>query len=295
MKIKKEFYIAFILNLIFSVIELIGGILTGSIAIISDAVHDFGDATSIGTSLLLEKKSEKKADDKYTLGYARFSVLGGLITTVILIVGSGMVIYNAILRIISPVSIHYDGMLILAGAGLIINFFATLFTHGGKSINQKAVFLHMLEDVLGWAIILVGALVMHFTNFYLLDPILSILVALIILLTSIKNLNEIFAILLMKKPKEVNVEEVKSHVLSVEGVLKIEYANFWTMDGEDAFANMKILITEQNCKIKNKVKQELYNHGFSHITIETEIPTDITLEIPQNKSSHHKAHCHHHH
>ena len=123
MKTEKNIFIAFLLNLLFSIVEIIGGIFTGSIAIISDAVHDFGDATSIGLSYLFEKKSKKKPDELYTYGYARYSVLGGLITVVILLIGSGIVIYNAIDRFINPVSINYNNMLILAVIGLIVNLF----------------------------------------------------------------------------------------------------------------------------------------------------------------------------
>ena len=165
MKTEKNIFIAFILNLIFSVIEIVGGVITGSIAIISDAIHDFGDATSIGASFFLEKKSKLQPDETYTYGYARFSVLGGVITSFILLIGSGLVIYNAVMRIINPIIINYDGMIILAVVGVVINSLATYFTHGGHSINQKAVNLHMLEDVLGWIVILVGAVIMRFTSF----------------------------------------------------------------------------------------------------------------------------------
>jgi len=101
MKTKRKIFIAFILNLLFAIFEFFGGIITGSIAIMSDSIHDFGDATSIGTAFILEKLSDKKPNNKYTFGYARFSVLGGIITTLILLISSVIVIYNAILRIIA--------------------------------------------------------------------------------------------------------------------------------------------------------------------------------------------------
>ena len=160
MKTEKNIFIAFILNLSFAVFELFGGLFTGSVAIISDSIHDIGDAASIGISYFLEKKSKKQPDEKYTYGYMRFSVIGGVITTLILLLGSLIVIYNAVLRLISPTAINYDGMIIFAVVGVVVNFCAAFFTRHGDSINQKAVNLHMLEDVLGWIVVLAGAVVL---------------------------------------------------------------------------------------------------------------------------------------
>lgn len=179
MKSVKNIFGAFILNLIFSLFELIGGLYTGSIAIFSDAFHDFGDALSIGISYFLEKKSERKPDDKYTYGYVRYSVMGSLIMTIILITGSILVIWEAIKRIINPVTINYNGMLLIAIIGFIINLFATYFTKDGNSLNEKVVNLHLLEDVLGWFLVLIGAILMKLMDISLLDPILSLIVALL--------------------------------------------------------------------------------------------------------------------
>ena len=159
MKSEKRILAAFILNLAFSLIEFAGGIFTGSVAIISDAVHDIGDAASIGISYFLERKSKKQPDDTYTYGYSRYSVIGSVITTLILMFGSVMVIYNAALRIINPIKINYNGMIGFAVVGVLVNFTAAFFTREGHSLNQKAVNLHMLEDVLGWMVVLVGALI----------------------------------------------------------------------------------------------------------------------------------------
>ena len=190
MKTEKNILFAFIINLIFSIFEFAGGIFTGSVAIISDAIHDIGDATSIGIAFFLEKKSKKQPDEKYTYGYARYSVIGSVITTLILLFGSIMVIYNAIEKIINPSDINYNGMIVFALVGVSVNFIAALLTKEGNSLNQKAVNLHMLEDVLGWLIVLIGAIVMRFTDLSIIDPLMSIGVAIFILISSIKNLKE---------------------------------------------------------------------------------------------------------
>ena len=164
MKTQRNILIAFLLNFGFSIFELFGGIFTGSVAILSDAVHDVGDAASIGASYFLEKKSKKQPDEIYTYGYARYSVVGSVITTLILLVGSVLVVWNAVERILHPVEIDYNGMILFAVVGVVINFCAAFFTREGDSLNQKAVNLHMLEDVLGWLVVLIGAVVMRFTD-----------------------------------------------------------------------------------------------------------------------------------
>ena len=207
MKTEKNILIAFLLNLSFSIFEFVGGIFTGSVAILSDAIHDIGDAMSIGVSYFLEKKSKKQPDDTYTYGYARFSVIGSVITTLILLFGSLAVIYNAIIRIINPVEINYNGMIIFAVVGVVVNFCAAYFTREGDSLNQKAVNLHMLEDVLGWVLVLIGAVVMRLTDFVYLDPIMSICLAVFIIINALKNLIEVANVFLEKAPKEATYEK----------------------------------------------------------------------------------------
>lgn len=301
MKTERKIFIAFLLNLFFSALEFVGGIFTGSIAIISDAIHDFGDATSIGASFFLEKKSKKRPDNDYTYGYARFSVLGGLVTIIILLIGSGIVIYNAVMRFINPIEINYDGMIILAVVGLLVNSLATYFTHGGHSINQKAVNLHMLEDVLGWVVILIGAIVMRFTNFYLLDPILSILVASYVLYHSLKGLKEITDIFLIKKPKNIDIAEIKEHVLEIDGVIDAHHIHVWTIDGENAYATLHVVCNGYDEHIKRAVKEELKEHGIVHATVEVEIvgedcsETECIVDHGEDHIHTHAHTCPHHH
>ena len=207
MKTEKNILIAFILNLVFSLFELLGGIFTGSIAILSDSLHDIGDALSIGISYFLEKKSKQPSDNKYTYGYIRYSVLGGIITTMILFVGSILVIYESIKRLIDPIEVHYNGMIIFAIFGVIVNSLASYFTKEGDSINQKAVNLHMLEDVLGWIVVLIGSILMKFTDIVYIDSILSILVALFIFINTFSNLKTIIDLFLEKTPDNIDIKK----------------------------------------------------------------------------------------
>ncbi len=300
MKTERNILIAFLLNLGFSIFEFIGGIFTGSIAIVSDAVHDIGDAISIGLSYFLEKKSKKSPDKQYTYGYARYSVIGGLVTTVILLVGSIFVIYNAIGRFIEPRDINYDGMLIFAVVGVVVNLFAAFFTHGDGSINQRAVNLHMIEDVLGWIVVLIGAFVMKITDFAFIDPLMSIGVAIFIFVNAIGNLKEVTDLFLEKTPKDVDIDEIKEHIEEIEGVVGVHHIHVWSMDGQNNYATMHIVTDEEGSEIKARVREELKEHGIVHATLEIEkfgeecCEKECHIEHDEHQHTHHH-HTHHHH
>lgn len=297
MKTEKNILIAFILNLIFSVFEFIGGIFTGSVAIVSDAIHDIGDAASIGISYFLEKKSKQKPDSKYTYGYVRYSVIGSVITTLILLFGSVSVIYNAVHKIFNPTEINYNGMIIFAVVGAVVNFGAAYITREGDSLNQKAVNLHMLEDVLGWIVVLIGAVVMRFTDFSIIDPLMSIGVALFILINATKNLKEVLDLFLEKTPSGIDVEEIKEHICSINGVLDAHHIHIWSMDGQSNFATMHIVTNSDAHKIKELIREELAEHGIVHATLELEAEGEhcheknCDMKINSNSGHHH----HHHH
>ncbi len=297
MKADKKILIAFILNLSFSVFEVIGGVYTGSVAILSDALHDMGDAASIGIAYFLEGKSKRQPDSRYTYGYGRYSVLGGFITTAILLFGSLAVVAGAVRRIINPAEINYNGMIILAVLGVIINLIAARVTHSGDSVNQKAVNLHMLEDVLGWMVILVGAVIMRFTDFSLIDPIMSIGVAIFILISALKNLKEIADIFLEKSPEETDADELKTHLTALEGVKDVHHIHLWTISGKGTYATMHIVCQGDFSSVKAKVREELREHGIVHAALETENENEhceakhCTIEETSLGGHHH----HHHH
>lgn len=299
MKTAKNILIAFLLNLAFSIFEFIGGLWTGSVAIISDAIHDIGDAASIGISFFLEKKSKKQPDETYTYGYARYSVIGSVITTLILLFGSVMVIYNAAIRIIHPTEIHYNGMIVFAVVGVIVNFGAALVTREGDSLNQKAVNLHMLEDVLGWIVVLVGAIVMRFTDFYIIDPLMSIGVAVFILIHAIQNLKQVIDLFLEKTPHGIDVQEIKEHLGGIEGVMDVHHIHVWSMDGQTNYATMHIVASGDHHQIKEAVRKELREHGIGHVTLELEQEGEHCHEehchVDTTPSSGHHHHHHHHH
>ena len=294
MKTEKNILIAFILNISFSIFEFIGGLITNSISILSDSIHDLGDAISIGISYFMERKSKKPADSKYTYGYIRYSVLGGVITTTILLVGSIFVIIGAIKRIINPVDVNYKGMILFAIIGVILNFIAAYVTREGDSINQKAVNLHMLEDVLGWIVVLVGAIIMNYTDIKILDPIMSLGVAIFILINAIKNLKKVLDLFLEKTPEDIDIDELKEHLLKINGIDDIHHIHIWSMDGYNNYATMHIVSKDKNTdKIKKEIREELEEHNICHAILETE--NEICDDKECNTNLKHPEHHHHHH
>ncbi|MBO5731794.1 MAG: cation transporter [Treponema sp.] len=283
------------LNFAFSVFECVGGIFTGSVAIVSDAIHDMGDAVSIGISYFLEKKSKQQPDENYTYGYARYSVFGSVITTVILLFGSIMVIFNAVNRIINPVEIDYNGMIVFAIIGTAVNIAAAFFTRDGTSLNQKAVNLHMIEDVLGWIVVLLGAIVMKFTDFTLIDPIMSIGVAVFILVHAITNLKDAMELFLEKTPHGITVKEIREHIARLDGILDVHHIHIWSIDGQAHYATMHIVTNADAHQIKEKVRAEAQEHGISHVTLELESEGEHCHEKNCSVTFTTHAHCHHHH
>lgn len=295
MKTEKNILFAFILNLAFSIFEFFGGIFTNSVAILSDSIHDMGDALSIGISFFLEKKSKKNPDNNYTYGYVRYSVLGGLITNVILLVGSLLVIYNAVLRIIEPVEVNYKGMIIFAIIGVVMNFIAAYLTREGNSINQKSVNLHMLEDVLGWVVVLIGAIVMNFTDIKILDPLMSIGVALFILINTLKGLKQILDLFLEKTPQDINIVDLKEHLQKIDGVNDIHHIHVWSIDGYNNYATMHIVTKSSDIsKIKKEIRKELEEHGICHAILETEDEACDDVDCKPNLNIEPPHHHHHH-
>ncbi|MDY6122850.1 MAG: cation diffusion facilitator family transporter [Porphyromonas sp.] len=272
---------AFSLNLLFAVIELIGGVWTNSVAILSDALHDFGDSISLGVAWRLQKLSEKKRNAFYTYGYKRFSLLGALLISVILLVGSFFVLHAAIERLIDPVDkVNETGMLILAIIGLVINGAAALRLSKGGSLSERAVMLHMMEDVLGWAAVLIVSIVMHFVYLPILDPILSIAITVWILYNVYRNLRSTLRVLLQGSPEEVDLRSLEKELAAIRGVCSLHDLHAWTLDGERHVLTVHIvakrceeaLQIEEQSRIKEEARECCRRYDIGHATIEIDFP-----------------------
>lgn len=270
MKTDKSILLAFIFNLGFSVFEFFGGLFTGSVAIISDALHDLGDAATIGISYFFEKKSHRPPDENYTYGYARYSVLCSAASALVLAVGSVVVAARAVDRLFHPVPIHYDGMILLAVVGVAVNAGAAFFTRHGDSLNQKTVNLHMLEDVLGWVAVLVGAVIMRFTDLLFIDPIMSIAVAGYIFAHALKHIKAAANVLLQKAPDEISANALTKDLCALSGVREIHHLHLWSLDGYTHCATLHVVTDGDSQEVKREVRHAIHERGIHHVTVETE-------------------------
>lgn len=278
----KNFKTVFLLNFGFTLFEIVGGILTNSIAIISDALHDFGDSISIGLAWYLEKYSHKESDNKYTYGYGRFSLLGALINAMVLIIGSTFVLANAIPRIIEPQATNAEGMIIFAIVGVIVNGAAVFKLKNEESMNARVMMLHLLEDVLGWIAILAVAIALLFWQTYILDAILSIVITLYILFNVTINLKKTIALFLQATPDHVQLEMIDEKLKSIDKVISSHHTHVWSLDGANHILTTHLIVDKSTTRdeivrIKYKCKQLFEDLKMTHFTIEIELEDEVCL------------------
>lgn len=272
----KSLKIAFFLNLGFTILEVIGGFFVNSVAILSDALHDLGDSLSLGISWYLNKKSQEGANERYSFGYRRFSLLGALINSLVLIAGSVYVITEAVGRILNPEHSDAQGMIIFAVIGVTVNGYAAWRLSSGKTLNEKVVSWHLLEDVLGWVAVLIVAIVLMFKDIHYLDPALSLLITAYVLWNVVKRLKETLFIFLQGVPDDVKLSEVEERLLSIDHVDSLHHTHIWSLEGEHHVftTHMKlknISDFSQILEVKQQAKEILKGYPFSHYTLETEL------------------------
>ncbi len=271
----KNISTAFFLNTGFAIIEVIGGLLTNSVAILSDALHDFGDSLSLGVSWYFQKKSKKGKTSDYTYGYQRFSLVGAFLNSTVLIIGSIFIIKEAIARIIEPQQANAQGMIVLAILGIAVNGFAMLRLKKGESINEKVVSLHFLEDVLGWVAVLIGAIIMLFADVPVIDPILSLLIALFVLFNVYRNIKPAIKIILQGVPGNISEKLVIDFLQNETEVKNVHDLRLWSLDGNHHVVSFHLAVTKnmdlKEAEIfKDKIKDRLKDLNIVYATIEVE-------------------------
>ncbi len=269
-KASSNLLFVFFANLCFNIIVIVGGLLTNSMAIIADSMHDLSDTIAIGIAWILERISQKNPTDNYSYGYKRFSVIGALITSSFVITVSVFVIHEAIGRILSPVVPDGEGMLILAVIGIIFKGIAVLRLHGAETFNEKAISFHLLSDIFEWIAILILALLVIFFDVSFLDPFVSIAVSIWLLYNIGKTFLESWRVLIQKTPSNINVNQFKNEILNINHVLDIEDFHLWSLDGIDSVLTLKLHIDDSGdvCEIKNNINNLSSKYHITHSTIE---------------------------
>lgn len=236
--------LAFFLNVLFSLIELVGGLLTNSMAILSDALHDAGDSLSLGMAWYFQRLSKRKPTSNYTYGFRRLTLVSALINSVVLLTGSAYILVESLQRLFQPADPNAKGMFLLAILGIIVNGFAALRLRKGNNLNERVVSLHLLEDVLGWIAVLIGSLVMMVATVPWLDPALSIGISVFILYNVVRNLRSATRVLLQGKPDEVDEKAIKQALLDLPYVTSLHDLHIWSMDADFLVLSVHLVVED---------------------------------------------------
>ncbi len=276
---------AFFLNAGFTLVEIAGGILTGSTAILANAVHDFGDSLALAQAWYFESKSGGESSARYSYGYKRFSLLGALISTAVLLTSSLFVLANAIPRILEPHHPNAGGMILLAVIGVMVNGFAMAKLSKESGMNAKVVALHLLEDVLGWVAVLVVAVVLYFWDVPVLDPLLAIIVTLYILSGVVKNLKAMLPVFLQAVPDTFDLDTITREIEGLEHIHAVHHAHIWSLDGvHNVFtAHLEVdtlLDAEAYMQLKELIRTLVDRYGLYHSTVEIEYPGEACRNTP---------------
>lgn len=267
---------AFFLNLSFTIIEIVGGLWTNSIAILSDAVHDLGDSLSLGLAWYFDRLSRRAGNPTNTYGYRRYSLLGGLITAVVLIAGLTFILWQAIGRLFSPEQVNAPGMMLLAVIGVLFNGAAVLKVKKGSSLTEKVVSWHLLEDTLGWIAVLVGAGIMATWEMPIIDPLLSIGISLFVLWNVFRNLRQFFTVFLQRTPHGFDLRQFERAVLAIPNVTSIHHTHSWSIDGESHVLTTHLVMQkdvgrDEIIEVKSSVRNMLDKKTFEHVTVDIEL------------------------
>ncbi len=267
--------LAFLLNLGFTILEILGGMYTNSVAILSDAVHDLGDSISLGLAWYLEILARRAGDQRFSYGYRRFSLLGALLTTGILLIGSIAILIEAIPRLIAPEPANATGMVVFAVLGILVNGLAVLRLRHDGTLNARAVAWHLFEDVLGWAAVLVVSIVLFFRPYYILDAILSIVITLYISWNVIANLRKTLTLFLQGVPDNIDIVEIDERLCSIPEVISTHHTHIWSLDGQHHVLTTHVVVDESLSKesircVRRDLQTLLSNLNFSHSTVEIE-------------------------
>lgn len=270
---------AFFLNLAFTIIEFIGGVLTNSTAIMADAIHDLGDSLALGSAWILQKLGQKDATQSLTYGYRRLSLVAAFINALVLVIGSIVILTIAIPRLWDPVMPHAQGMLWLALLGMTVNGYAAYKLSAGKTLNERVMNWHMIEDVLGWAAVFVVAVVLMFVDLPILDPVLSIAFTLFILVNVIRALSSTIKIFLQATPDAGLYPAIEERLLTLEPVADVHHLHIWSLDGEHHVCTAHLVLkanlnAAQQLKLKQDIAEQLKPYDLAHTTIEFELPDE---------------------
>jgi cobalt-zinc-cadmium efflux system protein len=266
---------AFFLNLAFTVVEIVGGFLTNSLAIVSDALHDLGDTLAIGLSWYMEHRAHAPSRAPYSYGFRRLSLLAALLNAVVLIAGSLFLFSRAVPRLLAPEPTNAPGMLALSILGILVNGAAVLHVRHDRSMNAQVIAWHLVEDVLGWVAVLIVSIVLLFADIPVLDPVLSILITLYVLYNVVRQLRKTVDIFLQAAPPGVDVHAIEHALSAIPNVLSTHHTHAWSLDGEHHVVTTHLVVPANASKetvvaVKRAALALIHEADLEHTTIEVE-------------------------
>lgn len=276
--LNKAFILGIVLNLGFVIVEFIAGFRTDSLALLSDAGHNLSDVISLALALLAFRLAKIKANDRYTYGYKKSTILVSLLNAVILLVAVGAIMIESIHKLRHPEVVSGNTIAWVAGIGVIINAFtAFLFIKDKeKDLNVKGAYLHMAADALVSIGVLVAGIIISRTGWYIIDPIIGLVVAVIILISTWGLLQDSLRLTLDGVPINIDTQKVEETIRSVKGVLSIHHIHIWAISTTENALTAHIVLEQpsQMEEAKHLIRQRLVTCGISHVTLEFETPNE---------------------
>ncbi|SES99594.1 cation diffusion facilitator family transporter [Stigmatella erecta] len=277
-KDRKRLLFALVLTATIALAEAVGGYLTNSLALMSDAGHMLTDISALALSLLALWFAGKPADLKKTYGYYRMEILSALFNGMLLLGLTAVIVYEAWQRFRAPAPVQLGPMAVVALVGLVANLAALGFLHRTHSMNVRGAFLHVLGDALSSVGVLVGAGIMALTGWYVVDPLISILISVVIVVGAIRLVRDAVDVLLEAVPAHVDLEAVKTLLMQVRGVSAVHDLHVWTISSGLYALSAHLVVADprvcNNDEILSSVKHELFDRfGIDHTTIQIESET----------------------
>jgi cobalt-zinc-cadmium efflux system protein len=277
-EVNRAFVVGIILNLLFVVIEVVIGLSIHSLSLLSDAGHNLADVASLALSLIAIRLIKVRASDKYTYGYKKTTILVALFNAAILLLSIGAIAYEAVQRILTPQPLPGRTISIVAAIGILINATTALlfFRTKDKDLNVKSAFLHLISDAIVSAGLVIGGMVIFYTGLYWIDSLLSIVIAVIILLSTWQLLKDSLRLSLDGVPEGIDIQKVKTAVAAIGGVQGFHHIHIWALStSENALTGHLVVAKDIDMggieKLKHTVKHELEHLNISHATLEVEM------------------------
>ncbi len=279
--LSRVFIIGIVINILYIIAEAGVGLWQGSMGLLADAGHNLGDVASLALSLLAIKLYKKAATKYYTYGYKKSTILVSLVNAVILLIAVGAIIVESVNKLIHPEPLEGFTVAIVAGIGVIVNgITAYLFTdHKDKDLNVKGAYLHMAMDALVSLGVVVAGIIIHYTGWYIIDPVIGFIVALIIVKSTWNLMTDSLRLTMDGVPESVDIEKIESAISEADGVASFHHLHVWAISTTDNALTVHIVIKEgaDQENVKNGVKEALAACGVNHATLELE--THICSEL----------------